>query len=86
MLDPENIGKLLEGLPMKKLDSVWIGKMNHINRIRANGDDELQGVLGKLAEAQSDDNILSIYNQWKSESLLKWKESISEVVEKHQKN
>lgn len=86
MLDPENIGQLLEALPVEKLESVWIGKMNHINRIRANGDDELQGALDKLADAQSDDNILRIYDQWKTEPLIKWKESISEVVEKHQKN
>ena len=42
--------------------------------------------LDHMAEAQSDDKILSIHNQWKSAPLIKWKESISEVVEKHQKN
>ena len=82
MLDPDNIEKLLKSLPMKNMDSIWIGKMNHISRISVDGNDDLRVALAKLEKSQSDENILRIYDQWKSAPRIRWKESIQKVINK----
>ena len=86
MLDPDNIGELLEDLPIVDLESVWIGKMNHTGRITVENDGCLGKALVKLKESQSDKNILKIYNQWKSEPKIMWKESVQKVVIKSTAN
>lgn len=58
-------------------NSIWIGKMNYPEK-RVKGIDKefMEIYLSK----QNDENILNIYNEFKNDSIIKWKESIKEVV------
>lgn len=82
MLDPDNIGDLLNDLPAIEMESVWIGKMNHTSRIAVRGSEELRAEIIDLERAQSDDNILNIYHDWKHETKIRWKDSVQKVIDK----
>jgi hypothetical protein len=63
-------------------DSIWIGKMNKLERCKINGHDnpKVNQMLDQIREYQSDDEILRLYNRYKDNSKIKWKESIKKVV------
>lgn len=65
-------------------DSIWIGKMNRpIERMKRNGyweEDSDKEMAERLIASQSDERILALYERLKNHPLVKWKESIKEVV------
>jgi len=65
-------------------DSIWIGKMNKPEeRLKRNGHwdrEDVQEMAGALMASQSDERIMSLYERLKDHPLIKWKESIKEVV------
>lgn len=66
-------------------DSFWIGKLRHFVRrvdmtgITAEQDEEF---VKPLKAAQSDEMVWSIYDQLHVERLIRWKDSIREVIDK----
>lgn len=76
MLDAANIIDLVETLQPFITDCIWIGKMNKIDR-RVGIRNEM---VKAIEEGQTDANIKAIYTQLKNNPLIKWKESIKEVV------
>lgn len=82
MLD-NKIDKVIEDLSQFVTDAIWLGKMNFaIRRLRTNGqlNDETRAAAEQLLEWQSDKNITSLYNRYKDNPQIKWKESIKKVV------
>ena len=65
-------------------DAIWIGKANKLRygiSINGHKDVETRKRASKLIEeVYSDDNIWRIYNELKSNPIIKWKESIKKVV------
>ena len=64
-------------------DSIWLGKMNHLNeRLSLNGfkDQETLRRAKGLMDTQSDERIWGIYNRYKDNPQIKWKESIKKVI------
>ena len=64
-------------------DAVWVGKANYLlKRLRINGasDNETITRANELLEWQSDEKILKLYNRFKNDPKIKWKESIKKVV------
>lgn len=63
-------------------DTIWVGKMNgahrrvHINN-KGNFDERL---LDALVASQSDEKILTLYERYKDDLKIAWKESIKKVV------
>lgn len=56
-------------------DSVWFGKMNNHNL-----KNEKKEFAELIIKNTSDDFILNLYNKFKNEKKIKWKESIKKVV------
>ena len=64
-------------------DSIWFGKMNSsAYRCRLNGHDDqvTMEALEELKGFQSDSNIKKLYEQFKDNPVVKWKDSIKKVV------
>ena len=83
MLD-NNIEKLInETLPFIT-DSIWIGKANflikRLNTNKCNSTEDTRKAK-ELIEWQNDKNIKLLYNQYKNNLKVKWKESIKKVVD-----
>jgi DNA repair photolyase len=80
MLESTEVVKLFEKLKEYITDSFWIGKMNSIDSRVAIETEEDHKQVDKIKEGQRDEMIHVIYNELKNEPLVKWKESIKEVV------
>lgn len=82
MLD-NKIDEVIDDLSQYVTDAIWLGKMNFaIRRLRTNGqlDYETRAAAEQLLEWQSDKNIIDLYNHYKNNPQIKWKESIKKVV------
>lgn len=80
MLDSADVvGMVRELLPFI-CHSVWIGKMNKIDERVENSSDQMNEAITNLNKGQTDEEIFKIYHQLKDEPLVKWKESIKDIV------
>lgn len=63
-------------------DAIWLGKANNLmTRMTNNGADVNMLELGRrLEEMQNDEAIWALYERYKNDPIIKWKESIKEVV------
>ena len=64
-------------------DSIWIGKANFlIKRLRTNGEGDRNTMKKayQLIEWQCGKNIHKLYNKYKNDRKIKWKESIKIIV------
>lgn len=64
-------------------DAIWIGKPNFlVRRIRMNGITDIETInkANELKTLQSDEWIVELYNKFKDNPKLKWKESIKKIV------
>ena len=75
-----NIDQLLAELLPFVTDSIWIGKMNHIDKFDKYADAQTQEALTQIEAGQTDAIIKSIYLRHKHNPMIKWKESIKKVV------
>jgi len=80
MLDAPEITKLVKTLTPFCTDSIWIGKMNDTNSRVFDDDKQVKEGLAWIEENQTDEKIFAIYEKLKGHPLVKWKESIKEVV------
>lgn len=83
ILDMKNIDKLINDLLDYVTDSIWLGKMNFLfRRLKMNGvsDSDTLKKGGELIGSQSNDAILDLYNRWKDNPKIKWKDSIKNKV------
>ena len=82
MLD-NKIDNVIDDLSQYVTDAIWLGKMNFaIRRLRTNGqlNDETRVAAEQLLEWQSDEIVKKLYNRYKDNPIIKWKESIKKVV------
>lgn len=80
MLDAPNIIELFYVVRPYVTNSIWIGKMNQIRRrVRLANQTDVDAVR-KIEAEQTDDRIKSIYEALKDDPMVRWKESIKEVV------
>lgn len=64
-------------------DSIWVGTMNQGRaRIKVNGHwtPEVEAKYNELMGWYSEENIRTLYERYKDDSLIRWKESIAKVV------
>ena len=64
-------------------DAIWIGKANKLtSRLKINGHDDPETIrkAEALIESQSDDYIMDLYERHKSDTRIKWKDSVKKVV------
>ena len=90
MLD-DKIHSVIEKVLPYVTETLWIGKANYLigktGRGRLDFNDENDPVTlaraKELIEWQSDENILELYNLYKDNPKIRWKESISNVIPGH---
>lgn len=64
-------------------DSIWIGKMNQGKaRMKVNGhwNPETEAKYNELMAWYSDENMIALYERYKDDPIIRWKESIAKVV------
>jgi len=81
MLDSDNIDVLIADLSPFVTESIWIGKMNQIRRRVSIDDERIEEDVKRIESGQTDERIWMIYEKYKNNRLIKWKESIKKVVE-----
>lgn len=80
MLEANDIVALVGELIPFVTHSLWIGKMNRISeRVEINSTDTVQEVE-RIKREQCDESIQALYHQLKDTPLIRWKESIKQVV------
>lgn len=81
MLDGK-IDKVIDACSPYITDAIWLGKANNlIERMTINGATGLELHWGgKLIEHQNDKNIKELYEKYKDNPKIKWKDSIKQVV------
>jgi DNA repair photolyase len=83
MLD-DNVKDVLEWVLPYVTETVWIGKPNMLkSRLSMNGhkDEETMGRADRLMQSLSDQSIWDLYNKYKVNPKIRWKDSIKKVVE-----
>lgn len=90
MLD-NHIEKVVDKVDPFVTETIWIGKANRLlgttgrGRLVFNGNltpESMQKAL-QLIEWQSDENLIKLYESLKSNKKIRWKTSISSVLQKH---
>lgn len=77
-----NFDSLYEQVSIYVNESIWVGKMNSaIKRVRDNtaGQFDMNKVK-ELIDSQSDEKILALYEKYKNNPMIQWKESIKKVA------
>lgn len=76
---------LYEKIEKYVTDSIWIGKMNMPSkRVNSNTDKSFPlEALEQLIKWQEDDEIMKLYNKYKNNPKIQWKESIKKVAIKY---
>ncbi len=80
MLDAQNIVQLVDKITPWVTHSIWVGKMNKIDSRVVCDTKEMEMELLRIRQGQKDNQIIKIYRQLKDNPLVRWKESIKEVV------
>lgn len=80
MLDVLDTPALVEELQSFVSHSIWLGKMNKIKDRVIVGDNAIQEEVARIIAQQADTSIISLYEILKNNPLIRWKESIKEVV------
>jgi len=64
-------------------DTIWIGKMNKI-RERVDGSSSINvKKMEKIERIQNDTEIMKLYLKYRDEPMIRWKDSIKEVVKRN---
>lgn len=87
MMD-NRVDKVIDAVRPYVTETIWLGKVNLLwSRLERNTDmnDELMKKAKQLEQWQSDPNILKLYDKYKSDPVIKWKDSIQKVVAKSKK-
>jgi len=80
MLDSEHLVAMIDDLEPYVSHSIWLGKMNKIQRRVVCDSPEVKEEVELIVAAQSDQRILELYDRLKINRLIRWKESIKRVV------
>lgn len=80
MLD-NNIGRVVELTKPYVTDAIWLGKMNFAeDRLKINGEVEAIAEANKLLSQQDEKFIKYLYDVYKGDQKIKWKDSIKEIL------
>ena len=80
LLEADAIDRMVKMFEPYVSDSIWIGKLNHIDR-RVRLETEIDFVMArKVKEGQTDEVIKAIYERFKKHKLIRWKESYKDVL------
>jgi DNA repair photolyase len=87
MMD-NKVDKVIDAVKPYVTETIWLGKVNQMwNRLNRNTNmnNELVKKAEQLEQWQSDINILALYDKYKNDSMIMWKDSIQKVVARSKK-
>jgi len=79
MLNAGYIDDLVKDLEPFISHSLWLGKMNYLHNVRTDSFD-VEVELEWIKANQTDEKIKAIYDRFKDNPLIRWKDSIKKVV------
>jgi DNA repair photolyase len=82
MLD-NKIDEVIDSVQQYTTDAIWLGKANFLQRrLKMNGCNDIETFerAEELIKWQADNNIVKIFNKYKDNPKIKWKESIKKIV------
>ena len=82
MLD-DNVYAVIDAVRPYVTDSIWLGKANQLRQIvklNCPNDNEATRLAGELIAVQKEAAIFTLYQQYRSDPLIKWKDSIKKVI------
>ena len=82
MLDTQ-VGKVIKAVSPFVTDSIWLGRVNRLRQtiaINCPGDESIKALADQLLAEQTDDWILALYNNFKNNPVIRFKDSIKKVV------
>jgi DNA repair photolyase len=82
MMD-NKVDRVIDAVSPYVTETIWLGKVNQMwSRLNRNTDmnDELVKKAKQLEQWQSDENILKLYDKYKNDPRIMWKDSIQKVV------
>jgi len=85
LLDPAYVGDLWDQLIPFVNWEFWIGKMNKTDSRVDTDDPDVRRMLTPILEGQTDERVMAIYDMFKTEKLVRWKDSYKEVIERCRK-
>ena len=80
MLDSPNMVELFHKLNPFVTDSIWIGKLNQVEKRVKVETDEDRDMVAKIVAGQTDEKVHEIYEALKNEPKVKWKESFKKIL------
>jgi DNA repair photolyase len=80
MLDSPNIKQLVKELKPFVNDAIWIGTLNHTNEIAKTATKEILDALKVIEENQAKEKIQAIYDFFKDDPKIKWKDKIKSMM------
>ncbi len=80
ILDSKNVVQLVEDLSPLVTHSIWLGKMNKIAKRVVCDSKEMEQELQRIRRGQTQEKIAQIHGRIQDNPLIRWKESIKEVV------
>ncbi len=80
MLDINNVARMISDLEPYVTNSIWLGKMNKIDRRVIDSSETMQKEKDRVKREQSDQKINELYRQFREHPLIRWKESIKKVI------
>jgi DNA repair photolyase len=83
MIDAYNMTGLVAELLPYITETLWIGKMNYLGRVKVDSAKTADAVE-RVKASQSDDRILAIFNSLSGLGQIRWKDSIRRVVKRSQ--
>jgi len=80
VLDMSDLEGLVEELEPYVNHSIWIGKMNRIQQRVIIDSDQIAAEIKRIRKEQQDGEIEKMYQRLQHKPLIRWKESIKEIV------
>ncbi len=80
MLDIEDVVDMVDELLPFITNTIWLGKMNKIERRVACESEEMRKEVDRIENGQSDERILKLYHELQGISQVRWKESVKKVI------
>jgi len=80
MLDTGDVAAMVTELEPWVSDSIWLGKMNRIAGRVVIDSHEVIKEVARIEREQSDELIRKIYGLLQDNPLIRWKESIKDVI------
>jgi len=80
MLHREDVVPMVQELLPFVSQSVWIGKMNKIDKRVVSDSEQMKVEIARIQRGQSDEQIHLLYQELQAVEKIRWKESIKEVL------